>query len=38
MIEDESEDDEIQDEYEPSEEELEKLYEEQAERYWKDKW
>ena len=38
MIEEENEDDEIYDEYEPSEEELDRFYEEQAERYWRDKW
>ena len=38
MIEEENEDDEIHDEYEPSEEDLDRFYEEQAERYWRDKW
>lgn len=38
MIEEENKDDEIHDEYETSEEELDKFYEEQAERYWRDKW
>lgn len=38
MIEEEIEDDEIHDEYEPSEEELDRFYEEQAEKYWRNKW
>lgn len=39
MIEEENTDEEeIHEQYEPTEEELDKYYEEQAEKYWRDKW